>query len=163
MACSQDPEDCAPGLICLHYDKVYACRKFCGSNADCTPGTTCTATSTCGMGRTMVGKYCSKPCSDVVTAAGSAVCAPGFRCNFGCDGTTPTPPTCDFETGTQKSGPCSGDTDCAPGYYCLNAGDGGGVCTQACNTNADCAMGTCTGTLTCGGVATTYHYCKLSG
>src|SRR6185503_12421255 len=99
-----------------------------------------------------VGKYCAKPCSDVVTAAGSAVCSAGFRCNFLCDKATHTalPPTCDFEAGDQTSGPCTSDAECAAGYYCLATGaDGGAVCTQTCRSNGDCTTSACTGTLYC--------------
>jgi len=158
--------ECAVGLTCLHYNALYACRKLCSVNTDCPAGSLCTETFTCGSNPDTAGKYCAKPCSDVVTPAGSSVCATGFRCNFLCDRDTraPLPPTCDFEAGTKKSGSCASDDECAPGYYCLGTGaDGGSVCTQACRNNADCTTGMCTGTLYCSSVATTYHYCQLSG
>jgi hypothetical protein len=160
--CKTDAQ-CAPGLACLHYNKLYACRKLCVMNTDCPAGYLCSESFTCGDNPDGAGKYCAKPCSDVVTAAGSAVCATGFRCNFGCDRMTHAslPPTCDFEAGTAKSGPCTTDSECAPGYYCLLSGtDGGATCTQACRSNADCVAGTCTGTIDCGDTATTYHYCE---
>jgi hypothetical protein len=163
-SCTQD-EDCAVGHLCLHYDTVYACRKLCVANADCPAGFLCTETFTCGDNPATAGKYCSRPCSDTVSPAGSAVCAAGFRCHFLCDRTTHVtlPPTCDFEAGTQKSGPCSSISDCAPGYICLRGGaDGGGTCTQECRTDPDCTAGKCTGLLYCDTVATTYKYCQLT-
>jgi len=162
-----DKTDCAVGLTCIHYATIYACRKLCTMNTDCPPGYLCTEGFTCGDNPETAGKYCAKPCSDVVTATASSVCASGFRCNLLCDKTTHAPlsPTCDFEAGALHPGsPCTADEDCAAGNYCLAVGaDGGQVCTQACRSNADCAAGACTGTLYCGSVATTYHYCQLSG
>jgi hypothetical protein len=142
-ACT-DKTDCAVGLTCIHYSTVYACRKLCTVNTDCPAGFLCSEGFTCGDNPDTAGRYCAKPCSDVVTAAGSSVCATGFRCNFLCDKTThaPVPPTCDFEAGTQRSGACESDEDCAAGYYCLATGtDGGASCTQACRSNGDCTAG----------------------
>jgi hypothetical protein len=161
-----DKTDCAANMMCLHYNQLDVCRKQCLANTDCPAGYVCTESWVCGDNPDSAGKYCAKPCSDVVTAAGSAVCGGGFRCNFGCDKVTHAslPPTCDYEAGTATSGPCTADGDCAAGYFCLVTGtDGGAACTQACRSNGDCATGTCTGTIYCDTVATTYHYCKAMG
>jgi hypothetical protein len=156
--------DCAVGLTCIHYSTIYACRTLCTVDTDCAPGYRCGETFTCGNNTATAGKYCAKPCSDVVTAAGSQVCAAGFRCNFGCDAATqsPLPPSCDFEAGAGRSGSCSSDDDCAAGFYCLTSqiDPTQTVCTQACRNATDCTTGTCTGTIYCGNTATTYHYCK---
>jgi hypothetical protein len=160
-----DRTDCAANMMCLHYNQLDVCRKQCASNADCSAGYVCTEHWVCGDNPDSAGMYCAKPCSDVVTAAGSAVCGGGFRCNFRCDRVTHAslPPTCDHEAGTATSGPCDGDSDCAAGYFCLSGADGSASCTQACRSNGDCATGTCTGTITCDSTPTTYHYCKAAG
>src|SRR4051794_32579418 len=151
-------------MTCLQYNTRYACRTLCSEDKDCPAGFRCSETFTCGSNAITAGKYCAKPCSDVVTAEGSASCSTGFKCSFFCDATTHTPtlPTCDWEAGTLKSGACMADDDCAPGYYCLGSGGDAGAmsCTQGCRVNGDCTTGTCTGTLYCGSVATTYRYCK---
>jgi hypothetical protein len=161
-----DKTDCAAGLTCIHYSTVYACRKLCSIDAECPAGYLCSEGFTCGDNPATAGKYCAKTCSDVVTPAGSAVCGSQFRCNFFCSKTTHTPlqPTCDFEAGTQTSGPCTADENCAAGYYCLGTGaDGGQVCTRACVANGDCPSGTtCTGMLYCDTAPTTFHYCKAT-
>jgi hypothetical protein len=33
------------------------------------------------------------------------------------------------------------------------------TCMQLCNTNMDCTTGTCTGTLSCGGMASGLKFC----
>jgi hypothetical protein len=160
--------DCAVGLTCLRYKLAHACRTLCAADADCPAGGyKCNEGFTCGTNTATAGKYCTKSCSDPSTVAGSAGCGQGFRCNFYCDATThmSTPPSCDFEAGALKSGTCTDDEDCAAGYYCLSASLDGGtkVCTQGCRTNADCATGTCSGTLYCDTTPTQYHYCKVGG
>ena len=154
--------DCGVGLTCLRYNLLHACRALCTVDTDCPAGYRCSESFTCGTNTETAGKYCAKPCSDVVTAAGSAVCGTGFRCNFYCDTQTPLPPTCDFEAGSLRSGgPCTTDDDCAAGYYCLTSADAGPkVCTQACRNNADCVTGACSGTIFCSATPTTYHYCR---
>jgi hypothetical protein len=157
--------DCGVGMTCLSYSLLNVCRVLCTIDTDCPAGYRCSESFTCGFNTETAGKYCAKPCSDVVTPAGSAVCGTALKCNFRCDTLTETPlsPTCDFEAGTLKSGPCTLDDDCAAGYYCLRSvsGDAGSrTCTQACRTNVDCVTGACSGTISCGNTATTYRYCR---
>jgi hypothetical protein len=55
-----------------------------------------------------------------------------------------------------------GSSDCAPGYTCINRATDGGVsasCIQLCAGNNDCTTGMCTGTLSCGGVASGLRFC----
>jgi hypothetical protein len=150
--------DCAVGMNCIGYSATLrACEKQCTSDAEC-PNSRCAEYSTCNMA--LRGKFCLRPCSDV-TAAGAAACGAGFKCDGLCVGGMGA--TVCVAAGTAKSGACTNNTDCAPGYTCINLSTDGGVaasCTQLCNTTPDCAAGMCTGNIGCGTMATNLHFCQ---
>jgi hypothetical protein len=155
-ACASSAE-CAVGLNCIGFGAtVKVCEKQCTSEADCMGGR-CVEYTSCSQA--VRGRFCLRPCTDV-TAAGAAACGTGFKCEGTCVGQTVS--TLCLPAGTRRAGACMGTADCAAGYTCVNlSSDGGatGMCTQTCVTDTDCTTGTCAGTLTCGGAASTLHFC----
>ena len=133
---------CPKGAECIGG----VCKPFCASAADCTGGyRTCeqiTSTGKNGGPPVPALKVCSSGCDPI---APLAVCGPDVACfPWPFDGKKKDFGDCFGKVGKGVGpGACSGtnQSDCAPGYYCTQAGD----CTQWCRVGhpEDCTTGTC--------------------
>jgi hypothetical protein len=139
---AQDPDTCNDPSIC---DGTGACKlkdaQGCASGADCTSGN-CVAGYCCDTACTGACEVCSATpgtCTIVpIGNPGNPSCHPDA-----CDGVSATCP-----------GACTGDSDCARGFYCAN-----GSCRNSCASDSDCPSGNfcdtnsgqCAATTTCDG------------
>lgn len=160
-----------PGNVCGVYacpGSTSGCATSCVSDSYCAPGHYCAPGGSC-QARKAPGSGCNTTAGADCLAAGCRVCAGAGSCSDGVCCETPCGGPCDrcsatgvcmnvtgmgspscggyLCNGTSGACPaaCSGDGQCAAGFYCAT----GGAClpqkrqAQACSPTADCAQEGC--------------------
>ncbi len=151
---------CAGGFICLGSDPGQ-CRRWCQEDDDCPgPGGLCILNVTYGGGTEVPGATaCTKNCSPASSAPSE--CPPDFGCHIYLDDPDDSLPTISGDersltdctsppaSGGGDSESCTYNSDCIPGYDCVNV-DSVAQCKQTCVcaspgncSGAACAIGSC--------------------
>jgi hypothetical protein len=140
---------CKAGLYCQpDCGSGGRCYKFCDPTSktnSCGTGSSCgvTARSPGADGGLLPFSLCglvSATC-DVVGRSG----CPTTPTTYACYPLTTKVNECDCPGSGNPGDPCTRAADCAPGSYCLQPSQNSpSTCHQACNSNDDCTVGTCT-------------------
>ncbi|HUH04729.1 MAG TPA: hypothetical protein VML75_22185 [Kofleriaceae bacterium] len=149
------PESCAAGYVCL--GTPGHCRRWCAGDGDCTgAGALCLLQVTYSGGDVPGAVTCSKSCDPVGTVNPTGCPPSDATTRWGChifaddpDGTFGngderflTDCTTAPLTGGGDGVACTSNSNCAPGYDCINVGTN--QCKQTCIYGGGvCAVGTC--------------------